>query len=168
MATSQRPFPWDRRSTPHLRAHPRRSSNLYGTGNDLRPPPAGPRPTPVPPGQLPPTFSAFVVTRLGDRIESGVQTLSVEDLPPGEVVVRVDWSALNYKDGMVTRPGNRVARISPLIPGVDLVGTVLATTDSSVGIGEQVIVHGYDLGVARHGGFSQAGSAACRVGGPAS
>ena len=68
---------------------------------------------------------------------------------------RVDWSAVNYKDGMVTRPGNRVARISPLIPGVDLVGTVLATTDSSVDMGEEVIVHGYDLGVARHGGFSQ-------------
>jgi len=104
---------------------------------------------------VPPTFSAFVVTRVGDAVESGVQTMSVEDLPPGEIVVRVDWSALNYKDGMVTRPGNRVARISPLIPGVDLVGTVLTTADSSVGIGDEVIVHGYDLGVARHGGFSE-------------
>lgn len=119
------------------------------------PPPAVPDPTPDHTGELPPTFSAFVVTRIGDRIESGVRTMSIEDLPPGEVVVRVDWSALNYKDGMVTRPGNRVARISPLIPGVDLVGTVLATTDSSVDMGEEVIVHGYDLGVARHGGFSQ-------------
>jgi acrylyl-CoA reductase (NADPH) len=119
------------------------------------PTPAGPHPTPVHTSELPPTFSAFVVTRIGDGIESGVQTMSVDDLPPGQVVVRVDWSALNYKDGMVTRPGNRVARISPLIPGVDLVGTVIFTTDSSVAIGEEVIAHGYDLGVARHGGFSQ-------------
>ena len=119
------------------------------------PTPTGPRSTPGHSGEIPSTFSAFVVTRVGDSIESGVQTMSVDDLPPGEVVVRVDWSAVNFKDGMVTRPGNRVARISPLIPGVDLVGTVLATADSSVTIGEQVIVHGYDLGVARHGGFSQ-------------
>jgi acrylyl-CoA reductase (NADPH) len=55
---------------------------------------------------------------------------------------------------MVTRPGNRVARISPLVPGVDLVGTVLNSRDPSVAVGQQVIAHGYDLGVAHHGGFS--------------
>ena len=44
----------------------------------------------------------------------------------------MDWSAVNYKDGMVTRPGNRVARISPLVPGVDLVGTVVASEDPAV------------------------------------
>ena len=57
---------------------------------------------------------------------------------------------------MVTRPGNRVARISPLIPGVDLVGTVTGQrpTHRST-VGQQVIAHGYDLGVAHHGGFAQ-------------
>ena len=49
--------------------------------------------------------------------------------PPVRSSSAVDWSAVNYKDGMVTRPGNRVARISPLVPGVDLVGTVAASTD---------------------------------------
>ena len=67
----------------------------------------------------------------------------------------MDWSAVNYKDAMVTRPGNRVARISPLVPGVDLVGTVLDSADPSIAAGSQVIVHGYDLGVAHHGGFAQ-------------
>jgi len=100
-------------------------------------------------------FSAFVVARDGDDLRSGPTTLTLDDLPDGEVVVEVDWSAVNYKDGMVTRPGNRVARTDPLVPGVDLVGTVVASVAPEVAVGSEVIVHGYDLGVARHGGFAR-------------
>jgi len=100
-------------------------------------------------------FDAFVVTASDDGVEAGVSALTLDDLPPGEVLVAVDWSAVNYKDGMVTRPGNRVARISPLVPGVDLVGTVVASEDATVAVGSEVIAHGYDLGVARHGGFAR-------------
>jgi putative YhdH/YhfP family quinone oxidoreductase len=96
-----------------------------------------------------------VVTSGDDRVDAGVTTLDLEDLPEGDVLVEVDWSAVNYKDGMVTRPGNRVARTSPLVPGVDLVGTVAASDAPSVPVGSVVIVHGYDLGVARHGGFAR-------------
>jgi acrylyl-CoA reductase (NADPH) len=101
----------------------------------------------------PGNFSAFMVERIGDSIVRGVRTLSADDLPAGDVLVRVDWSAVNYKDGMVAQPGNRVARISPLVPGVDLVGTVVSADDYPVG--QPVIVHGYDLGVAHHGGFAE-------------
>jgi len=128
-----------------------------------RRPTSAPRPPVVDLGApvLPVSFAAFVVERTGgsggsvESIETGVRTLSLEDLPDGAVVLAVDWSAVNYKDGMVTRPGNRVARINPLVPGVDLVGTVLDSADPSVAPGSQVIVHGYDLGVSHHGGFSQ-------------
>jgi len=96
-----------------------------------------------------------VVTATDDAVHAGVSPLTLDDLPAGEVLVAVDWSAVNYKDGMVTRPGNRVARISPLVPGVDLVGTVVASEDPAVAVGSAVIVHGYDLGVARHGGFAR-------------
>jgi acrylyl-CoA reductase (NADPH) len=119
------------------------------------PPAPGSRPAASGGGDIPSSFEAFVVTRTGDTVETGVQTLPTSDLPPGDVTIRVTWSAVNYKDGLVTRPGNRVARISPLVPGVDLVGTVVASEDPSVGVGGEVIVHGYDLGVAHHGGFSQ-------------
>ena len=94
-----------------------------------------------------------MVERTGDSTAAGIRTLSVDDLPAGDVLIRVDWSALNYKDGMVAQPGNRVARISPLIPGVDLVGTVVI--GSGYAAGQPVIVHGYDLGVAHHGGFAE-------------
>lgn len=110
-----------------------------------------PRHSPAPPDG----FDAFVVERRGDAVEAGVRTLGVDDLQPGEVTVAVSWSAVNYKDGMVAQPGNRVSRISPLVPGVDLVGTVTDSVDPSVPVGSEVVVHGYDLGVARHGGFAR-------------
>jgi acrylyl-CoA reductase (NADPH) len=103
----------------------------------------------------PSSFDALVVAGAGEDMETDVRRLTLDDLPAEAVTIRVGWSAINYKDGMVTRPGNRVARISPLIPGVDLVGTVIASTDPTVTVGQEVIAHGYDLGVAHHGGFSQ-------------
>jgi len=110
-----------------------------------------------PPSPTPPDgpFAAFVVTGAGDDLRAGVAELTLDDLPEGDVLVDVAWSAVNYKDGMVTRPGNRVARTSPLVPGVDLVGTVVASESPAVPVGREVIVHGYDLGVSRHGGFAR-------------
>jgi acrylyl-CoA reductase (NADPH) len=100
-------------------------------------------------------FSAFVVERRDGGLDAGVRELTVDDLGPGEVTIRIEWSAVNYKDGMTTQPGNRVARISPLIPGVDLVGTVLDSADPDFSPGQAVIAHSYDLGVAHHGGFAE-------------
>jgi acrylyl-CoA reductase (NADPH) len=100
-------------------------------------------------------FRAFVVTRSGNEIETAVRDLDPRELPGGEVTIRVEWSSVNYKDAMTTQPGNRVARISPLVPGVDLVGTVSASEDPGLSPGTEVVVHGYDLGVAHHGGFAE-------------
>ncbi|HVX22872.1 MAG TPA: acryloyl-CoA reductase [Acidimicrobiales bacterium] len=97
------------------------------------------------------TFPAFLVAADADP---RVAELDDSDLPPGEVLIDVAWSAVNYKDAMASVPGNRVARISPLVPGVDLAGTVAASDDPAVPVGTAVLVHGYDLGVARHGGFA--------------
>jgi acrylyl-CoA reductase (NADPH) len=108
--------------------------------------------------ELPGSVSAFVVARgptPDAPVECGVRTLATDDLGPGTVTLAVDWSSVNYKDAMVTQPGNRVARIDPLVPGVDLVGTVLRAPAGGPLPGQQVIVHGYDLGVAHHGGFAE-------------
>jgi acrylyl-CoA reductase (NADPH) len=100
-------------------------------------------------------FRAFVAERFDDRVERGVRTFAAADLPPGEVTVRVGWSSVNYKDGLATIPNGRVARISPLIPGIDLAGEVIASDDPEIAVGSPVLAHGYDLGVARHGGFAE-------------
>jgi putative YhdH/YhfP family quinone oxidoreductase len=109
---------------------------------------------------IPASFRAYVAERVeapgeDPRIERGVRSVAAMDLPPGEVEVRVRWSSVNYKDGLATRIDGKVARISPLIPGIDLAGEVVASEDPGVPVGSDVVAHGYDLGVARHGGFSE-------------
>lgn len=100
------------------------------------------------------SFVAFLAERDDDQVRRSVATLTPADLPAGDVVVEVAWSSVNYKDALATTPSGQVARISPLVPGVDLAGTVVASTAPEVGVGAQVVVHGYDLGVAHHGGFA--------------
>jgi len=100
-------------------------------------------------------FPAFVVRRHDDEVTSGVEELDFDDLPEGEVLIEVSWSSVNYKDAMVTEPGNRVARITPLVPGVDLAGVVVASDDPATPVGTGVLAHGGDLGVARHGGYAR-------------
>lgn len=104
---------------------------------------------------VPDTFRAYVAERSDDRVARGIRAFAARDLPQGEVSVRVEWSSVNYKDGLATRADGKVARISPLIPGIDLAGTVVTSDDASVGVGSAVLAHGYDLGVARHGGYSE-------------
>lgn len=104
---------------------------------------------------LPDRFPAYLVTRLDDGgVTGALVSLTGADLPAGEVVVRVRWSSVNYKDALVTRPGNRLARISPLVPGVDLAGEVVSSEDPALAVGTGVLAHGHDLGISRHGGFA--------------
>src|SRR5262245_13544953 len=100
---------------------------------------------------LPGEVRAFVAEKRDDGVDRGLRTLPSGDLGEGDVVVRVDCSSVNYKDALATIPKGQVARISPLVPGVDLAGTVVSGSDG-VSEGAAVLVHGYDLGVAHHGG----------------
>jgi acrylyl-CoA reductase (NADPH) len=109
---------------------------------------------------IPDTFRAYVAEKVQEsdgstRVERGVRTFREADLPPGGVEIRVVWSSVNYKDGLSTRIDGKVARISPLIPGIDLAGEVVASDDPGITVGSAVLAHGYDLGVARHGGYSE-------------
>ena len=80
--------------------------------------------------QIPDTFRAYVAERGGDeRVTRGVRGFPAADLPPGEVEVRVDWSSVNFKDALATIADGKVARINPLIPGIDLAGEVVASAD---------------------------------------
>ncbi|MDO8484914.1 MAG: acryloyl-CoA reductase [Candidatus Limnocylindrales bacterium] len=104
---------------------------------------------------IPARFRAYVAERVGDRVDRGVREFAEADLPPGGVEIRVGWSSVNYKDGLATRADGKVARISPLIPGIDLAGEVVASDDAAIAVGGAVLAHGYDLGVSRHGGYSE-------------
>jgi acrylyl-CoA reductase (NADPH) len=109
---------------------------------------------------LPDQFPAFVATKSTDAdgnttVARGVGELRAEDLAPGEVTVRVLWSSVNYKDALATLADGGVARISPLVAGIDVGGVVVAVDGSAdVAVGDHVIAHGYDIGVARHGAYA--------------
>jgi putative YhdH/YhfP family quinone oxidoreductase len=104
---------------------------------------------------VPESFPAFLATRHDDAVQRGPSTLAAGDLPDGEVTIRVRWSSVNYKDALATIAKGQVARISPLVPGVDLAGEVVASDDGAVAVGGEVLVTGHDLGVAHHGGWAQ-------------
>ena len=104
---------------------------------------------------IPARFRAYVAEKVDDRVDRGVREFAENDLPPGEVEIRVGWSSVNYKDGLATRADGKVARINPLIPGIDLAGEVVASEDPTIAAGDSVLAHGYDLGVSRHGGYSE-------------
>jgi putative YhdH/YhfP family quinone oxidoreductase len=104
---------------------------------------------------IPETFRAFVAEKVDERVDRGVREFAAAALPEGEVLVRVGWSSVNYKDALATIANGKVARISPLIPGIDLAGEVVASDDRSIAVGSQVLAHGYELGVARHGGYAE-------------
>jgi acrylyl-CoA reductase (NADPH) len=78
-----------------------------------------------------------------------------ESVLEGEVLIDVEHSTINFKDAMVTQPGNRVARRSPLIGGVDLAGRIAEAPIGTYEPGTPVVVHGHGLGVSHHGGFAQ-------------
>ena len=71
------------------------------------------------------------------------------------MTIRVEWSGVNFKDGLAARADGRVARSYPLIPGIDLAGTVLASEDDAFPVGTGVLANGYDIGTARHGGYGE-------------
>src|SRR4029078_9503144 len=100
---------------------------------------------------VPEEFPAFLATKRDDAVDRGPTTLTAADLPDGEVTIRVDWSSINYKDALATIPKGQVAQISRLVPGVDLAGEVVESSDASVAAGTEVLATGYDLGVAHHG-----------------
>ena len=104
---------------------------------------------------VPDTFRAFVAEARGETVDRGLRTLTFDDLSAGDVVVRVAWSDVNYKDGLATIVGGKVARISPLVPGIDIVGTVVASEDATLPVGTAAVAHGYEIGVSHHGGFAE-------------
>jgi putative YhdH/YhfP family quinone oxidoreductase len=90
--------------------------------------------------------------------EKGVLLLQeiVDDstLPEGDVTIAVEYSSVNFKDGLAVTAGGGVARSYPLIPGIDVAGTVSSSTNPDFAVGDPVVAHGYDIGTGRAGGYA--------------
>ncbi len=101
------------------------------------------------------SFRAFVVTKDDDDFAASVQMLDDTDLPDGDVTVAVEWSDLNYKDGLACTPNGRVVTSYPMTLGIDFAGTVVESSDSRYAVGDSVVATGYDLGTGHPGGYAE-------------
>lgn len=101
-------------------------------------------------------FSSLVIRRNdAGQVTSSVEHLTLADLPPGEVVIDVEYSSLNYKDALACQAHSGVVRKLPHIPGIDCAGVVSESSDSRYSAGDSVLVTGYELGAPAWGGYSQ-------------
>lgn len=101
------------------------------------------------------SFQALVVDKTDSSFSVAVKSVSLEDLPAGEVVIKVAYSSVNYKDGLASIPNGKILRSYPFIPGIDLSGVVVSSTDDRFKKGQEVLATGYGIGVSHFGGFSE-------------
>ncbi len=100
------------------------------------------------------TFNAFRIHQDPSGHRAGLESLGLDQLSPGEVTVRVEWSAVNYKDALAVTGRGKILRHSPLVGGVDAAGRVAASADPNLRVGTSVVVTGGGLGEVRDGGFA--------------
>ncbi|KGE16554.1 acryloyl-CoA reductase [Paenibacillus wynnii] len=101
------------------------------------------------------TFQALVVEKSETSFSVAVKPVTMEELPAGEVVIRVSYSSVNYKDGLASIPNGNIIRTYPFIPGIDLSGHVVSSTDDRFQEGQPVFASGYGIGVSHFGGYSE-------------
>jgi len=100
-------------------------------------------------------FKAIVLNQSGEKFSREVKTLDSTFLNSGDVLIKIDYSDLNYKDAMILKNGGKLIKEYPRIPGVDLSGTVEQSDVDDFKKGDQVIVNGSRVGELYHGGYSQ-------------
>ena len=100
-------------------------------------------------------FNALVVEKKDNGTEALVRKVSYDDLPNGEVTVDIDYSTLNYKDGLCIGPGGGLVRNYPHVPGIDLAGIVETSDDARYEVGDEVVLTGWRVGENRWGGYAQ-------------
>jgi acrylyl-CoA reductase (NADPH) len=104
----------------------------------------------------PTRFKALVVEKTDDgRFVRVIRERSIDDLPPGDLVVRVNYSSLNYKDALSATGHPGVTRKFPHTPGIDAAGEVISCASGAFAAGDKVIVTGYDLGMETDGGWGK-------------
>lgn len=101
------------------------------------------------------TFRALLATKTGEDMSVNLVELEDADLMPGDVTVRVDYSTVNYKDLAAVSGRGNVIKQFPLIPGIDLAGTVEASSYPGIEVGEKVVANSWGLSQTHHGGYAQ-------------
>jgi putative YhdH/YhfP family quinone oxidoreductase len=100
-------------------------------------------------------FKAYKLTEVDRKIRAEFVDMTLDDLDPGDVVVRVAYSDVNYKDALAATGKGKILRRASCVGGIDLSGTVVSSTNPKFAKGDAVIGIGFELGVSHHGGYAQ-------------
>ncbi|MGH8735748.1 MAG: oxidoreductase [Burkholderiales bacterium] len=100
-------------------------------------------------------FRAFKITEADKKVRAGFVECTLEELDPGEVVVRVAYSDVNYKDALAATGKGRILLRPECIGGIDFSGTVVSSSDARFAKGDAVLATGFDIGVKHHGGYAE-------------
>ena len=101
------------------------------------------------------TFRALVLHEVGGKVSSHIEVVEDDRLPEGEVTVAVEYSTLNYKDGMVLQGQGRLVRAYPHVPGIDFAGTVESSQSPAFQRGDKVVLTGWRVGEMQWGGYAE-------------
>jgi len=101
------------------------------------------------------TFKAIVAEDINGKTVASIKNLSLSDLPDEPVLIAVDYSTLNYKDGLAVSGAGKICKTLPLICGIDLAGTVVSSQDARWTQGDTIVVNGYGMSETFNGGYSQ-------------
>jgi acrylyl-CoA reductase (NADPH) len=101
------------------------------------------------------TFKALLATKDGEKISTDLVELEEKDLMSGDVTIAVEYSTVNYKDGLALTGRAPIIRNFPLIPGVDLSGMVETSSYSGIKVGDRVVANGWGLSQTHNGGYAQ-------------
>lgn len=99
-------------------------------------------------------IKAYLIEGSADTVRAGFTTLTPAQLDPGDVVVRVRYASVNYKDALAASGKGRIIRRFPCVGGIDAVGTVVSSQSSRFKPGDAVVVHSHGFGVSHHGGYA--------------
>jgi acrylyl-CoA reductase (NADPH) len=100
------------------------------------------------------SFKAFRITNSEGKISAAIVDASLDELTPGDVVIKADYSSVNYKDALAATGTGKILKRFPLIGGIDVAGVVASSGDRRFREGDRVLVTGYELGVAQDGGYA--------------
>ena len=100
-------------------------------------------------------FKAIVIDNQNEKFSHNIKEISSSDLKDGNVLVKVEYSSLNYKDALILKDGGRIVRKFPFVPGIDFSGIVVESDDNKFKKDDNVILTGFRVGEAFFGGFSQ-------------
>jgi putative YhdH/YhfP family quinone oxidoreductase len=100
-------------------------------------------------------FKALLIEERDGKVVSGFTQLDESHLDIGDVLIRVAYSSVNYKDALAATGAGKIIRRFPCVGGIDLSGTVVSSSDARFNVGDQVIATSFDIGVAHHGGYAE-------------